>query len=141
MITLYAAAAAVEVADRDIDSLLDAWHDAVATADEEVFFGSLWDDAVYLGTDPGVRWTKNELMEWSKAHFGNVQGIGCAGPRRRWLEDQALQPGGNGAQRTHSEFCRHLRRTAEGERKEIALILEKLLTATSPENAARHPDC
>jgi ketosteroid isomerase-like protein len=70
MITLYAAAAAVEVADRDIDSLLDAWHDAVATADEEVFFGSLSDDAVYLGTDPGERWTKKELMEWSKAHFG-----------------------------------------------------------------------
>jgi len=56
-------------AEADIDIVMDRWHRAAATADEVVFFGSMTDDAVYLGTDPAERWTKPTFMEWSKKHF------------------------------------------------------------------------
>jgi hypothetical protein len=56
-------------AEQEIHRLLDAWHHAAATADEETFFGSMADGAVYLGTEAGERWTKPELMEWSKEYF------------------------------------------------------------------------
>jgi ketosteroid isomerase-like protein len=54
---------------QDIGKLLDAWHHAAATADEDVFFGSMADDAVYLGTDASERWTRAEFMAWGKKHF------------------------------------------------------------------------
>lgn len=54
---------------RDINTFLDAWHRAAATADETLFFGSMADDAVYLGTDPSERWTKEQFVAWSKTHF------------------------------------------------------------------------
>lgn len=53
----------------EINALVDSWHHAAATADEAVFFGSMTDDAVYLGTDPGERWAKRQFIEWSKKHF------------------------------------------------------------------------
>jgi ketosteroid isomerase-like protein len=53
----------------EINALMDRWHRAAATADEAVFFGSMTDDAVYLGTDPSERWTKPQFMVWSKEHF------------------------------------------------------------------------
>lgn len=56
-------------AEEEIDAVVDGWHRAAATADESVFFGSMTEDAVYLGTDPAERWTRRELMEWSKAYF------------------------------------------------------------------------
>lgn len=52
-----------------ITTLLDNWHQAAATADEEVFFGSMTDDAIYLGTDATERWTKDEFEKWSKFAF------------------------------------------------------------------------
>jgi hypothetical protein len=54
---------------RDINALLDAWHRAAAEADEALFFGSMADDAVYLGTDASERWTKDQFEAWSKKHF------------------------------------------------------------------------
>ncbi len=52
-----------------INILLDNWHKAAATADEDVFFGSMTDDAIYIGTDASERWLRDELKEWSKAFF------------------------------------------------------------------------
>jgi hypothetical protein len=52
-----------------IDSLLNEWHHAAAIADEKTFFGRMAEDAIYIGTDPGERWMKNELIEWSRAYF------------------------------------------------------------------------
>jgi len=56
-------------AEGDITTLLDNWHRAAATADEDVFFGSMADGAIYLGTDAGERWTRDELREWAGEHF------------------------------------------------------------------------
>lgn len=54
---------------RLIDQLLDDWHHAAATADEVLFFGSMTKDAIYLGTEAGERWLRDELKEWSKEFF------------------------------------------------------------------------
>jgi hypothetical protein len=52
-----------------INELMDNWHKAAATADEDVFFGSMTKDAIYIGTDASERWLRDELKEWSKKFF------------------------------------------------------------------------
>jgi ketosteroid isomerase-like protein len=52
-----------------IDSLMDAWHHAAAVADEAAFFGFMTADAVYIGTDPTERWSRDELRTWSEKYF------------------------------------------------------------------------
>ncbi|HOS47406.1 MAG TPA: nuclear transport factor 2 family protein [Bacteroidia bacterium] len=52
-----------------ITNLVNGWHHAAAVADEDIFFGSMSDDAVYLGTDESERWVKNDFMQWSKKYF------------------------------------------------------------------------
>lgn len=54
---------------RQIDTLLNNWHEAAAKADEEVFFGSMTPDAIYLGTEAGERWLTHELKKWSEKYF------------------------------------------------------------------------
>lgn len=52
-----------------ISRLLDEWHAAAASANGDVFFGNMTVDGVYLGTDPGENWRRDELKEWSKPYF------------------------------------------------------------------------
>lgn len=52
-----------------IQKFLDHWHHAAAVADEETFFGSMTQDARYLGTDATENWERDELKEWSKKFF------------------------------------------------------------------------
>lgn len=52
-----------------INNLMDNWHKAAAKANEDVFFGSMTDSAIYIGTDASERWVKPDFMEWSKAFF------------------------------------------------------------------------
>lgn len=53
----------------DLNVLVDNWHQAAAIADEDVFFGTLDSNAVYLGTDPEERWLKQEFMDWGMKYF------------------------------------------------------------------------
>lgn len=53
----------------ELNIFMDAWHNAAATADEDVFFGSLDSNAVYLGTDPKERWLKHEFQAWAMPYF------------------------------------------------------------------------
>lgn len=53
----------------DLNILMDSWHQAAAVADEDIFFGLLDSNAVYLGTDPGERWLKHEFMDWGLKYF------------------------------------------------------------------------
>ena len=48
---------------------LDAFHRAAARADETAYFNLLTDDAVFLGTDPGERWTKDQFRQWADPYF------------------------------------------------------------------------
>ena len=52
-----------------VNALMDNWHLSAALADEEIFFGSLDSNAVYLGTDPSERWLKHEFMDWGMKYF------------------------------------------------------------------------
>ena len=53
----------------EINELMDRWHRAAAVADEDVFFGSMTADGVYIGTDASERWTRDEMRVWSKKYF------------------------------------------------------------------------
>lgn len=48
---------------------LDAFHAAAARADESTYFDLLSDDAVFLGTDPAERWTKEQFRQWAAPYF------------------------------------------------------------------------
>lgn len=52
-----------------LDSLVDSWHRAAAEADEDNFFGSMTPDAIYIGTDPTERWTRDEFQKWAGFAF------------------------------------------------------------------------
>jgi hypothetical protein len=52
-----------------INKVLDQWHRAAATADEDAFFGAMTEDGIYLGTDATERWLRDELKEWAKKAF------------------------------------------------------------------------
>jgi len=54
---------------KKLNEFIDSWHHAAAVADEDIFFGSLDSNAVYLGTDPGERWLKHEFMDWGMKYF------------------------------------------------------------------------
>lgn len=54
---------------KTINTLLDAWHNAAATADEDTFFNTFTHNSIYIGTDPGEHWKASELKEWSKKYF------------------------------------------------------------------------
>jgi hypothetical protein len=53
----------------EIEQLLNNWHLAAAIADEETFFGSMDENAIYIGTDATEKWRKHELEVWSKKYF------------------------------------------------------------------------
>jgi hypothetical protein len=52
-----------------IHLFLDNWHRAAATANGDVFFGSMADSSIYIGTDATERWTKNSFMAFAKPFF------------------------------------------------------------------------
>jgi len=79
-----AAAERVDGAAAEVDALLTAWHHAAAVADEATYFGLLAEDAVFLGTDPGERWTRAELEAAYLPHFqGESAWVFVA--TRRWI--------------------------------------------------------
>jgi hypothetical protein len=52
-----------------INLFLDKWHRAAATANADVFFGSMADSSVYIGTDATERWTKSSFIGFAKPFF------------------------------------------------------------------------
>ena len=58
-----------EEANQAINLLLDNWHKAAATADEKIFFNSMSEECIYLGTDKKEYWTKKDFETWSKKYF------------------------------------------------------------------------
>jgi len=53
----------------EVNEFIDAWHLAASRADATKFFGSMADDAIYIGTDASERWTKNEFVAFAKPYF------------------------------------------------------------------------
>jgi len=52
-----------------VASVLEAWHRAAASADEEKYFSYFTPDAVFLGTDATERWTRDEFRQWAHPYF------------------------------------------------------------------------
>lgn len=52
-----------------IADMLDDFHDAAAKADEGRYFGHFAEGAVFMGTDPGERWTVEEFRAWAAPFF------------------------------------------------------------------------
>ena len=58
-----------QTTENEINNLLDNWHKAAANADTLVFFNSMDDNAIYIGTDATERWTKQEFYNYSIPYF------------------------------------------------------------------------
>ena len=56
-----------------VGAVLDAWHAAAAAAKEEEYFSYFTADAVFLGTDPTERWTRDEFRKWAHPYFAKGQ--------------------------------------------------------------------
>lgn len=54
---------------KKLNEFINNWHHAATVADENIFFGSLDENAIYLGTDPKERWLKHEFMDWGMKYF------------------------------------------------------------------------
>ena len=74
-----------------INAILDAWHHAAAVADEAAYFGAMDSGAVYLGTDPEERWSKQAFHEWAKPQFAR----GSAWAFTPFGRHVTLAPGGD----------------------------------------------
>lgn len=55
--------------ERAVSAVLDDWHAAAAAAQEERYFAHFTPDAVFLGTDPGERWTRDQFRAFAKPFF------------------------------------------------------------------------
>src|SRR3954470_10579612 len=53
----------------DVATVLDDWHLAAATANEDAYFAALDDHAVFLGTDATERWNKEQFRAFAHPHF------------------------------------------------------------------------
>jgi ketosteroid isomerase-like protein len=71
-------AASVQVSAQDpkvaIARVLDDFHDAASKADGARYFALLSPDAVFLGTDAGERWTKEEFRAFAEPYFSRGKG-------------------------------------------------------------------
>lgn len=56
-------------AEAAIHTLLDDWHNAAATADQERYLGHFTEDAVFMGTDASERWTLEEFSTYVATYF------------------------------------------------------------------------
>jgi phosphohistidine phosphatase SixA/dienelactone hydrolase len=66
---LHARAAPGAGAAADVARALDDFHDAAAKGDEARYFPAFTDDAVFLGTDAGERWTRDQFVAFAAPYF------------------------------------------------------------------------
>ncbi len=59
---------------RAVDAVLTSFHDAASRADGDLYFDLLADDAIYLGTDAGERWTVDEFRAFAEPYFSKGRG-------------------------------------------------------------------
>lgn len=56
-------------ATEEIETTLNAWHNAAARADYEAYFDLMTNDGVFIGTDAGENWQNSEFRAYAKPHF------------------------------------------------------------------------
>jgi ketosteroid isomerase-like protein len=62
------------MAEREVLELLDQLHAAAARADGEGYFALYAPEAVFIGTDAGERWTKEEFRAYAEPYFSQGKG-------------------------------------------------------------------
>ena len=60
----------------DVEAVLDEFHAAAASADEDRYLATLTPTFVFLGTAPGERWEAGAFHDFVRSYFG--RGIGWA---------------------------------------------------------------
>lgn len=89
LLVLGQAAMAQGDAQESVGAVLDRLHQAAASADWDAYFDLMSDDAVFLGTDAGERWTKVEFEGYARPTDGWVYT-----PQARNID---ISPDGNSA--------------------------------------------
>jgi hypothetical protein len=59
----------IEKEREEINTLLNNWHKAAATADFKNYFDALTDDSIFIGTDATENWTKPAFQAFAKPYF------------------------------------------------------------------------
>lgn len=87
----------------EIEKTLNKWHEAAAKPDEARYFSLMTDNAVFLGTDPLERWTKEEFQKWAHPIFLKGEGWSMKAYRRNlffnsdssicWFDEELLSSG------------------------------------------------
>ncbi len=67
-----------------LNAFLDQWHEAAANANAELFFGSMAEEGIYIGTDVSERWLRDELREWAKFAFERESAWTFKAKERNW---------------------------------------------------------
>ncbi len=52
-----------------INAFVDNWHQAAASANASLFFDSMDENGIYIGTADHERWTKSEFVSFAKPYF------------------------------------------------------------------------
>ncbi len=53
----------------EVNLFIDQWHEAAAKTNSDVFFGSMAEESIYIGTDAKERWTKAAFFSFAKPYF------------------------------------------------------------------------
>ncbi len=67
-----------------LDSIMNRWHRAAATADEAVFFSTMSSDGIYLGTDASERWLRDSMAVWADPYFQRASAWTFTPRERHW---------------------------------------------------------
>jgi hypothetical protein len=65
---------AVTKPEQAVAATLDSFHQAASKADGKQYFSLLTENAVFLGTDPNERWTKNQFKQFAMPIFNRHRG-------------------------------------------------------------------
>ena len=58
-----------EASEKEINTVLDAWHKAASDADFEAYFDKMTNNGVFIGTDASENWQNQAFKEFSKPYF------------------------------------------------------------------------
>jgi hypothetical protein len=57
-----------------IDGVLDSFHEAASEANGDLYFSLFAEDAIFLGTDAGERWSVEEFVAFADPYFSEGRG-------------------------------------------------------------------
>ena len=54
-----------------VNNFIDQWHQDAADVNREAYFDKIDDEGIFIGTDAGEIWTKQEFYDWAEPQFTN----------------------------------------------------------------------